>query len=78
MTKIMGVMDPVSAVRRVLLHLAATRQGCDWPLWADDAAPTHVYCGAPVKTVVHADGQVSRLSWCAGHAGRVTTTRAAA
>ena len=58
----LAVAPPARPVPRVVpgLGWGADRRGCQWPMWRDDDAPTHVFCDAPRETICR--------PYCAAHA----------
>ena len=58
----LAVAPPARPVPRVVPGPAwlADRRGCQWPMWRDDEAPTHVFCDAPRETICR--------PYCAAHA----------
>lgn len=58
----LAVAPPARPVPRVVPGPAwlADRRGCQWPMWRDDKAPTHVFCDAPRETICR--------PYCAAHA----------
>lgn len=58
-----------AVIKEKLKPPPAPGEGCRFPMWGYDEAPTHVYCGADQEFRMK-DGELVRSSYCPPHAKR--------